>query len=135
MAISETIMRFCWKCQKIRMSFWNLYFLTWRNVMHPKKIFRKIVIEFWNNICGFLIVKLKKKAFLFFFNAKNFLVHVDRGQFSKKSWKIFKNIYHLGLDGIKIKIVKKFGVHICIFQSTAGDQYQGGLIWAPPQSR
>ena len=27
---------------------------------------------------------------------------------------------------IKTKIVKKFGVHICIFQSTVGDQYQGG---------
>ena len=25
------------------------------------------------------------------------------------------------------EIVKKFGVHSCIFQSTTGDQYQGGL--------
>ena len=60
------------------------------------------------------------------FNTKNFFVYVDRGQFSKKSWKKFKKLLYKGLDGIKTKIVKKFGVHICIFQRTAGDQYQGG---------
>ena len=32
------------------------------------------------------------------------------------------------------EIVKKFGVHSCIFQSTAADQYQGGgaKISPPP---
>ena len=31
------------------------------------------------------------------------------------------------LDEIKTKIVKKFGVNVSIFQSKAGDQYQGGI--------
>ena len=31
-----------------------------------------------------------------------------------------------GFNEIIIEIVKKFWVHICIFQSTADDQYQGG---------
>lgn len=30
------------------------------------------------------------------------------------------------------EIVKKFGIHSCIFQSTTGDQYQGGSRFAPP---
>ena len=64
---------------------------------------------------------------------ENFLVRVIRGRFSKKSWKIFKKFLHEGLNGIKIKIVKKFGVCICIFQSTAGDQYHGeGTNLVPP---
>ena len=35
-----------------------------------------------------------------------------------------------GFNEIIIEIVKKFWVHICIFQSTADDQYQGGPIRA-----
>ena len=62
-----------------------------------------------------------------FFNTKNFLVYVVRSQFSEKSWKNFKKIFYYGLDEIQINIVMKFGVHIYIFQRTAGDQYQ-----APP---
>ena len=79
-------------------------------------------------------MKMKKKKNIFlFFNTKNFLVHVIRGQFSEKSWKKFKKKIYKSLDEIKTKIVKKFGVHICIFQRTAGDQYQGGgANLAPP---
>ena len=76
-------------------------------------------------------MKMKKNVFSFF-STKNFLVYVVRGQFSEKSWKKFKKNFYQGLDEIKTKIVKKFGVHICIFQRTAGDQYQGGLIQPPP---
>ena len=64
---------------------------------------------------------MKKKYIFSFFNTKNFLVYVDRGQFFKKSWKKFKKLLYQGLDVIKTKVVKKFGVHIQIFQSTAGD--------------
>ena len=56
-----------------------------------------------------------------------------RGQFSEKSWKKFKKKVYKVLDEIKTKIIKQFGVHICIFQRTAGDQYQegGGANLAP----
>ena len=46
--------------------------------------------------------------------------------FSKKCWKKFKKLLYYGFNEIITEIVKKFGVHSCIFQSTAGDQYQGG---------
>ena len=77
-------------------------------------------------------MKMKKKNIFSFFDTKNFLVYVVRGQFSEKSWKKFKKKIYQGLDEIKTKIVKKFGVHICILQRTAGDQYQGGANLAPP---
>ena len=35
-------------------------------------------------------MKMKKKNIFSFFDAKNFLVYVVRGQFSEKSWKKFK---------------------------------------------
>ena len=40
----------------------------------------------------------------------------------------------MGFNGIITEIVKKFGVHNCTLQSTAGDQYRGGggLKLAPP---
>ena len=41
----------------------------------------------------------------------------------------------LGFNGIITEIFKKFGVHSCSFQSTAGDQYPGGVgakIRPPP---
>ena len=75
-------------------------------------------------------MKMKKNIFSFF-DTKNFLVYVVRGQFSEKSWKKFKKKIYQGLDEIKTKIVKNFGVHICIFQSTAGDQYQVGGLQPP----
>ena len=56
-----------------------------------------------------------------FFGTKNFLAYVVWGQFSKKCWKKFKKLLYYGLDEILIKIVKKFGVHSCIFQSTTDE--------------
>ena len=56
-----------------------------------------------------------------FFGTKNFLAYVVRGQVSKKCWKKFKKLLYYGLDEILIKIVKKFGVHSCIFQSTTDE--------------
>ena len=44
---------------------------------------------------------------------------------------MFEKIQKITLLGLQWDF-KKFGVHSCIFQSTAGDQYQGGLKLAPP---
>ena len=42
----------------------------------------------------FSIEKTKKCFFFHFFDTRNFLVCVDCGQFSKKSWKKFKNLLY-----------------------------------------
>ena len=57
----------------------------------------------------------EKKNICSFFNTKNFLFYVNHSLGRKK-------ILYQGLDEIKTKIVKKFGVHVCIFQSTAGNK-------------
>ena len=60
---------------------------------------------FFEIIFEIFYYKDEKKNIFSFFKTKNFLVHVNCSQFSKKSWKKFKKI----LDGIESKIFKKFG--------------------------
>ena len=66
----------------------------------------------------FLSKKMRKKTLFRFFNTKNSWVYAIWGQYSKKWWKKFKKILYLGFNEIITEIVKKFGVHISISQST-----------------
>ena len=72
---------------------------------------------------------MKKNYFFVFSILKILGFMLFEVNFLKSVGKNSKNYFTRAYNsyGIITEIVKKFGVHSCIFQGTAGDQYQGGL--------
>ena len=91
-----------------------------------KQIIRKIVIEFWDNIRGFLNKKMKKKEKNHFFYSKFFLVHVDHCQFSKNFKKYLKNFFTRALIGSKLKLSRSLEFILAFFKAQQVINVRGG---------